>query len=159
MNALSYSIDRIRHIFRHPTISDQINKGHYLVMMSPLYTKIADYYLEFDAAPIYEHDSDTQGSMVRGTCTIAEMIDMYVNGYTFVILRDEDTLDIYNIISKYISLLNGVDTKDHSIRLQIDKVMRFQKAIHDEYSCACRRLNLTNKEETTLSGFLDKMFR
>lgn len=159
INKLAHAINYIQQAFRYPTISEHINKGHYLVMMSPLYTKIPDYYLEFDIPPIYEYDSNVQANMVRGTCTIAEMIDMYINGYCFVILRDEDIIDIYNIIDKYIGLLNNVDIKDHKVRLQIDRVNRFKNALHNEYICACRRLNLTPNDENTFSSFVDKMFK
>lgn len=152
-------LSTISSVFRHPNIADQINKGHYTVMMPQLYGDVPSYFLEHGVSPIYEFDPDTQGPMTRGTCTIAEMIDMYNNGYTFQILRDTDILDVYHIVDKYITALKRVDSVEPEVLVTIDKIDRFITGILPEYKCACRRLNIPDTSESFFGNLLSSMRR
>lgn len=152
-NLVTAVFKKIGTVFRHPDLSDQINKGHYHVTMSQMYTPVPEYCSD-GYAPVFEYDTDTQAPMVRGTCTIAEMIDMFINGYTFIISRDVDTVDIYNLLSRYIETIGTLNTTDHYLRLQFDKICRFKKALEPEYICACRRLGISKDDTDDLFTLL-----
>lgn len=159
MGFITNIVGKVSSVFRHTNIVDQINKGHYKVMMPQIYTPIPDYYMEYGFQPIYEYDNDSQYELARGTCTIAEMIDMYSNGYNFIILNDKDTIDVYNLVSRYLDLLNTIDHLEYDAVVIKEKIIRFKTGITSEYNCACRRLNVVSKDENSLDSLLSDMVK
>ena len=145
--------------YRYPSIADQINKAHYDVYMSELYTEVPAYYLEFNAAPIYEHDMHRQSELSRGVATIAQMIDMHYNGYMFIIPRPEDVVDVYRLLTQYLNLLNETDNSNTvDLSLVKSKISKLLAELKIAYRRACIQLRIPAEEVSVFQTLLDRLF-
>lgn len=143
---------------RYVDTVDHINNAQYKVMLSENYAPISPYYTEFNLTPLYEHDPNSQGPMSVGVATIAQMIDMYANNYTFIFCDDRDILDVDQVLDRYIRQAHSVVINDRSVKAFIEKAIALHQAIGKEKMRVFKTSGIENPEDKTLSGLMKRLF-
>jgi len=143
---------------RYVDTVDHINNAQYKVMLSENYAPVSGYYTEFNVAPLYEHDPNSQGPMATGVATIAQMIDMYANKYTFVFCDDRDILDVDQVLARYIKQAHSVVITDREVKNFIEKAMALHQAIEKEKMRVFKTSGIEDPAEKTITGLLRRLF-
>lgn len=88
---------------RYLELSDHLNLAQYPVMLPVNYGPVSAYYEEFNAAPIYDPNTEWSSSHARGVATISQMIDIFASNQSIEILSDDDVLEIDEILTAYLT--------------------------------------------------------
>lgn len=143
---------------RYVDTVDQINNAQYKVMLSENYAPVSSYYTEFNVPPLYEHDPNSQGPLSVGVATIAQMIDMYANKYTFVFCDDRDILDVDQVLARYIRQAHSVVINDRGVKDFVEKAMALHQAVEKEKMRVFKTSGIEDPSEKTLTGLLRRLF-
>ena len=142
---------------KYLSATDQVNLAPYDVLLPETYAPISEYDAFFGTTPLTEFDPNTQGDLSRGSATIAQMIEMCANRYKFIILNDEDTLEIINVLERLFAELDMTISRDPSVKRFKDLSYFLYQNLKDERRRIFKRRGLPDPEESALRNLLTKM--
>lgn len=142
---------------RYTSAADQVNLAGYDCLLPEIYAPVSEYDAHFGTVPLYEYNQNTQGDLSRGVATIAHMIEMNANRYKFIILNDEDTLEIIDVLERLFTELELSISHDPTLKRFKELAFYLYQNLKDERRRIFRRRGMPDPEESTLRTLLTKL--
>lgn len=164
----------------YPDIRDEINHRTFATMVRPSYTKIPEYYTLPLNAPYIDHGptdpyarfakqpafltSDQtpelllepfDDNLVRSWSTMSSMIDMHSKKLTFIIIKDEDVIDIYHKLYMFLDYARDLTIPPEAKEFldYLNRMFDFVNELRDTYYIVCRK-----KKIKFIDGIADFLF-
>lgn len=137
-------------------IADIINNKPYSAVYPQTYTPIPKYFLDNGLTPYF---SPMEGEdFAPGKLTIAGMIDLANTDQPFIIVRDQDFEEIYEITKTYLDQLLNLDL-DRKYKAQEVRVRVFLNLLTAGLEKVYLRRNINDRGPNALVNILKKLVR